>query len=535
MANKEIGIVIKVMDQATTWLKWVWNKLNNFAKKNEALFQKMAIAWGVAFTAISAWVSKTIDDASNLAESMNAVKVVFGEWSKELEKFGKTSAKAIWLSKQQFNEMAVPIGALLQNMGLWMREATSSTIELSKRAADMASIFNVSVWEALWAIQAWLRGEADPLERFWVWLNETAVKAYALRNWLIASWKEMTAQEKVTARLWLLYEQTAKYEWDFANTSDWLANSKRILNANIQDISATLWGAFLPIIEKVTTALVPIVNTVAEWINNNPQLAWWIVIAITALTWLVAVLWTLGLAIPAIVSWITSIWTAITFLWWPIWILIALIWVLAYTIYSNWDWIKQGTSDFVEAMGIYWYALKVKLETIAMQIKNNIWEILVRWLLALVTGGMSELLIAWAWWWDNIVDYVYSAVNPMVEWVKSKLDAITWFVSKIWTALSTAKNLVWGGISAVWNAISWQRAFGGTVQAGRSYLVWERWPEIITPSSTSRVNTSVWGGMNISVNMWGVTVNNEADENRLVDKITQAITRQTQLYQFWIN
>jgi hypothetical protein len=97
------------------------------------------------------------------------------------------------------------------------------------------------------------------------------------------------------------------------------------------------------------------------------------------------------------------------------------------------------------------------------------------------------------------------------------------------------------------NAMSWwwfnksvekiegARQFGWTVQAGKSYLVWERWPEIITPVSTSKVQTDMWGGISISINMGWVTVNNDADENRLVQKITDTLTRQTQLYQFGIN
>ncbi len=62
--------------------------------------------------------------------------------------------------------MAVPIGALLQNMGMGLDATADNTTKLTQRAADMASVFNVDVSEALGAIQAGLRGEADPLERF---------------------------------------------------------------------------------------------------------------------------------------------------------------------------------------------------------------------------------------------------------------------------------------------------------------------------------------------------------------------------------
>lgn len=527
MVQKEIGIVLKVVDQATAGIKKTSADLSNFAKRNQENFAKMAQAWAVAFGAISAWIWLAIDKASSLWESVNAVNVVFWEWSKIIQEFGKESAIAVWLSAQSFNELATPIGAALQNVWLSADRAAQETIKLTKRAADMASVFNVDVRDALSAIQSWLRGEADPLERFWVQLNEASIKAYALKNWLIWSGKAMTDQEKATARLWLLYEQTARLEWDFANTSDQLANSKRILSAQMENISATIWTAFLPVIQQVVTAIRPVIDYVATRVQQNPELARNVMIVWLAITWLISVLWTIWLVLPAIISWVTALWTAFTFLTWPIWLVIAAVVLLGITIYKNWDLIKTKTKetfDFIVWV-FQWDTEKIKA----------LMEWMVRVLLWIMTLGMSELFISWAWWWDNVVNYVYSKVNPMVDWVKGKLDAIKWFVAGIKSAFDWAKSFVWSGISAVTNAVSWARAFGGTVQAGKSYLVWERWPEIITPASTSKVSNSVWGGMNISINMWGVTVTNSADENRLVDKITEALTRQSQLYQLGIN
>jgi hypothetical protein len=47
-------------------------------------------------------------------------------------------------------------------------------------------------------------------------------------------------------------------------------------------------------------------------------------------------------------------------------------------------------------------------------------------------------------------------------------------------------------------------------------------------------NKSIWWGGGITINMWGVTVSNEADENRLVEKIQKTLTRQMQLWKLWI-
>lgn len=71
----------------------------------------------------------------------------------------------------------------------------------------------------------------------------------------------------------------------------------------------------------------------------------------------------------------------------------------------------------------------------------------------------------------------------------------------------------------------WARALGWPVQWGRTYLVGERWPELFTPGSSGQVRTWTSGGW-ITINMWGVTVNNEADENRLIEKMKRVLTQE---------
>jgi hypothetical protein len=44
MADKELNIVVRVLDQATKEIKKVENDLKGFAERNKATFQKMAVA-----------------------------------------------------------------------------------------------------------------------------------------------------------------------------------------------------------------------------------------------------------------------------------------------------------------------------------------------------------------------------------------------------------------------------------------------------------------------------------------------------------
>jgi phage-related protein len=206
-----------------------------------------AAGFAAAGVAAAVGAKKSIDAASDLNESINALNVTFGKASERLLKFGENASTTVGLSQRAFNQLATPVGAMLQNMGLSADKAAGQTINLTKRAADMASVFNTDVDEAMQAIQAGLRGESDPLERFGVGLSETAINAFAVKKGIAAVGEELTPQQKTMARLGLLYKQTSKFQGDFANTSDGLANQQRILGARFEDLQAKIGQKLLPI------------------------------------------------------------------------------------------------------------------------------------------------------------------------------------------------------------------------------------------------------------------------------------------------
>lgn len=199
-------------------------------------------------------VTDSVRQASNLNESLNAVNVTFGASAREITEWGKSNAASFGLSQSAFNEMATPLGAMLKNAGLSMQDTTKWTIDLTKRAADMASVFNTSVPDALEAIQAGLRGESDPLERYGVGLSAAKVEAEALAETGKRAASSLTEQEKATARLNIIMKQTSQAQGDFQNTADGAANAARIASAQFDNAKASLGNALLPILAKTATA-----------------------------------------------------------------------------------------------------------------------------------------------------------------------------------------------------------------------------------------------------------------------------------------
>jgi len=261
----------KGLQQAQSKVDGFVNKIGGVGQTIGGAFLTISKYAGIAGAAIKGTAlvmgNKAANAASDLAEAQNAVNVVFGDSANILLDFAKTADKTTGLSQKAFLGAATPIGAALQNVGLNSKQAANEAVNLTKRAADLASIFNTDLDSALTAIQAGLRGEADPLERFGVGLSDANIKAYALKKGIALAGKEMTDQQKVTARLGLFFEQTNKIQGDFANTSDQLANKQRINAARFENLQATIGEKLLPTKLKLADAL----GKVLDWMDQNSE------------------------------------------------------------------------------------------------------------------------------------------------------------------------------------------------------------------------------------------------------------------------
>ncbi len=248
--------------------KNVGNTAKSFGKAGKAI--KVAMA-GVATGAVVGFANDTIQSFSNLSESINAVNVQFGSGAQSILDFGETAAEGVGMANSEFNQMAVVTGATLSSFIKDEQAAADETIRLTQRAADMASVFNTDVGEAMTALQSAIRGEMEPIRRFGVSLDDTTIRSRAVAMGLASTTAEVTIQQKQMAALELIYEQTNKTAGDFANTSDSIANRQRILAARFEDAKAAIGEALVPAMEELLPLLegaIPIVVKLANGIDD---------------------------------------------------------------------------------------------------------------------------------------------------------------------------------------------------------------------------------------------------------------------------
>lgn len=251
--NADVGQAVKKMDSMA-------ESINNSGKSIENL-NKLGSKLSLTVTApIVAAGAAAVKFASDQNEALNAANVVFKTSSKTITAWGDNAAKQAGLSKAEFYQSAAVTGAMLKGMNYSLDESADATIQLTKRAADMASIFNTDVKDSTAAVASAIRGEMEPIRKYGVTLNDVMVKAKAMAMGLYSGKGELDSYAKAQARVALVLEQTKDIAGDFVNTSDQQANSTRILIAETKNQAAALGQQLLPYALQLIQGLRKIVD-----------------------------------------------------------------------------------------------------------------------------------------------------------------------------------------------------------------------------------------------------------------------------------
>ena len=259
--SADTGDLKRGLEEMKSGFKLVGSHMEKIGEITERAGKKMTL---FVSTPIVAGLGKMVDSASDLFETMNKVDVVFGDAADEVKQFGADAAQSLGMSKQTAMEAAGTFGNLFTSMGLAKDQSADMSTELLTLAADLASFNNIDPTVALEKLRAGLVGEVEPLRTLGVNLSAAAVELKAVELGLIASGDEMTAAAKAQASFALIMEQTTNAQGDFARTSDGLANSTRILKAELSDAAAEMGQNLLPIALDLTQRVSGLVTKFSE-------------------------------------------------------------------------------------------------------------------------------------------------------------------------------------------------------------------------------------------------------------------------------
>lgn len=149
---------------------------------------------GIATGKIVGFFKDAVSGASDLEQSVGGVQAVFKDFAPQIEKASKSAAQSLGLTKNEYNELAATLGAGLKNKGI--KDFTGQTQNLITLGGDLSATFGGSTKEAVEALSSALRGETDPIERYGIALNQSAIEAEAVRMGLVKNVKDQGAIKK---------------------------------------------------------------------------------------------------------------------------------------------------------------------------------------------------------------------------------------------------------------------------------------------------------------------------------------------------
>lgn len=249
--------------------------LEGVAKKSEgadkstrdlsANLSKMG-AIGLASAGVAAaGLGKLAMGASDLNEVTSKTKVIFGDAADEVIKFGKDAAKNLGMSEAAALGAATQVAGLGKAAGLSGVELGAFSTDLVTLAGDLASFNNTSPEDAINAIGAALRGEAEPIRAYNVLLDDATLKNRALSMGLIETTTgTLPPAIKTQAAYKEILEQTKDAQGDFARTSEGAANQQRILKAELKNLSDGIGTGVLPAFTGIVTLGADVIGKLNE-------------------------------------------------------------------------------------------------------------------------------------------------------------------------------------------------------------------------------------------------------------------------------
>jgi len=221
----------------------------------------VAVIGGIA--AATTGLVSAIKSASNFAAEYEGVSQVFGKAAESVQAFAKEASRTAGLSQTEALQASKVFGLFATKAGLSASSAADFSTTLVQLAGDLGSFNDVPTEEALAAIQSGLQGQAEPLRKFGVFLDDASLRAEALAMKIYDGSGALSAQQKMLASYSLILKQTNVQQGDYLKYADTFGNSTKTITKELENLQVELGQAVLPALESLLPAvrdLIPVLG-----------------------------------------------------------------------------------------------------------------------------------------------------------------------------------------------------------------------------------------------------------------------------------
>lgn len=222
--------------------------LSNLGSKMGNFARPVQLAATVALGAITAMSYQ----AARRAEAVDgAFEQVFRDMPAEASKATAAISNEFGRLETDIKDNFTQLRAVVSALGVDAQTSLGIVDQLQRRSLDMAAFKDVSDAEAFRAVISGITGETEPLKRFGVVLNETAVATELVRLGFKGKAKDASESAKVVARTNIILRQTAEVSGQVAREAETLAEKEKRARDEFVETAEKFGKQFLPVAAKV--------------------------------------------------------------------------------------------------------------------------------------------------------------------------------------------------------------------------------------------------------------------------------------------
>lgn len=394
--------------------------------------------------------------AADFEEMSSKFGVVFGAMAGEVETWAEDTGEKIGRAKSHLMEYSSGLQDMLVPMGFSRESAAELSKELVALALDVASFTNKADADVIRDFSSALVGSHEPLYKYGILITEDTLKQSALNLGIDATGRALTQEEKVLARVGIMFSNTADAQGDAERTSDSYTNKVKAAEAAMIELNIAIGNALIPTMTSLVNAISPIIIIMAKWAEDNPTLVKTIIGVGVGIGILGVALIGLGLILPGITA-VMGIFSAVSL---PLVLIIAGIAaaiVAGFLIWKNWGTI---VTFFGNLWNTVWTGIKAVFNTVTSAL-STIFRGNVGWILpgGILVKALFFLKDNWATIWGGIKSIASTIWGALKDVFNSKffwllpggalLKGLGWIRENwgmIWNGIKTVGSTVWGAM-----------------------------------------------------------------------------------------
>ncbi|WP_133016934.1 phage tail tape measure protein [Clostridium cuniculi] len=391
--------------------------------------------------------------------------------TKELINNNSKLSEVIGLTNKQYKDNATNIANYYKNMGLTTDETNTLTESTMNLVADLAAITDLPFDESLSAFKSALQGNYEAVDKFGVNISATTLAQTEFVQSLDKSWDSLSNNEKIMAIYNEVARQSASATGLASQEAQEFGMKSKYLSTRLEEVKGTIGEKLLPVLQPLMEKIADIVEKVAKWVEDNPELTRTILIIVGALGAFLAImgpiisfLGTLTLAVMAfnvatlpVTGTVLLVVGAITALI----AIVALMIVKWDEIVECWnsfcEWSKQLWSNFTNWITTKFTEIKDKTVTKVQEMKegaiNKFTEIKtsatnkIQEMKDSVVNKFNEIK-------NNIATIIDNIKNGISTWASNVKTSVSNAFSNLYDTITSPFKRAWSYISGIGDKIS---------------------------------------------------------------------------------